>query len=306
MRIAAGLFVLLLTVAATSGQELSRAQKLQKIDELNGQIRILEKDVIAPSSKDFMQAQKEGVDVFRIMPREKYDGKLTMRGGGAYYSFVQKRAEYGNGSDIELAQNHLTVGFAGANYGFLYDLGETPLADISKETSAAAFLLNYKPPAAEPEIRREQRRAHDYDANGVLFKNRLPSIVGHTYLVRSINFGSSDILVAFKVHRTDADGSQIILWKSIADFPIAQIERNSVVVDSPQISEAKADAINYEMVSALQNNLIQKELTNVTVEATNKAVTLRGSVPKGRMADAVRTAQEIAKRPVKNELAEYK
>lgn len=110
MRVVSSFFALLFLVAATSAQELSRVQKLQKIDELNGQIRMLEKDVAAPAARDFRQAQKEGVDVFRIMPREKYDGKLTMRGGGAYYSFARKRAEYGNGSDIELAQNHLSVG----------------------------------------------------------------------------------------------------------------------------------------------------------------------------------------------------
>lgn len=304
MRVISSVFILLFFVALTDAQELSRTQKLQKIGELNSQIRLLEKDVAAPDAKDSAQAQKEAVNVFRIMPREKYEGKLTIRGGGAYYSFARKKSEYENGSDIELAHNHLSVGFAGADYGFIHDLGDVPLTAVSRETSEAAFLVNYKPPAIEPEIRREQRRADDYDVNGVLYKNRLPNIVGHTYLLRSINFDRSDILVAFKVHRKDIDGSAIIFWKNIADFPTPQIERNQVVVDSPRISETKAETMDFEIVSTLQNILIQKGLTNVTVEATNKTVTLRGNVPKGKMAETIMIMNETAKRKVRNELTE--
>jgi len=45
-------------------------------------------------------------------------------------------------------------------------------------------------------------------------------------------------------------------------------------------------------------------LFNVSVEANNKEVILRGIIPKGKMADAVRITQETAKRRVRNELAE--
>ncbi len=299
------LIIVLFFGLAVNAQELTRAQKLQKIDELNKQIKLLEKDFTAPDAKDFKQAQTESFNVFRILPREKYDGRMTTSGGGAYYSFARKTAKYGNGSDIELSQNFLSVGFAGANYGFIYDLGDVPLLSVSKETTEANFLANYKPPTNEPEIRNEQRKARGYEANGILYKDRVPNIAGHTYLLRSINFGSSDVLVAFKVHRKDTDGSLIIFWKNIANFDTPQIERNQeAVIDSPQTVEAKAKTMDYEILNSVQNALVQIGLFNVSVEATNKEVTLRGNVPKGKMAEAVRTAQEIGKRKVVNELTE--
>lgn len=48
----------------------------------------------------------------------------------------------------------------------------------------------------------------------------------------------------------------------------------------------------------------KKGYTDVTVEATTAGITLRGSVPKGKMAEAVQAAQEAGKKPVKNELTE--
>ena len=199
-------------------QNLTREQKLQKIDELNAQIKTLETDVILPDAKDFKQAQKENVDVFRLMPREKYDGKLTIRGGGAFYSFYRKSSEYGQGSDIGLEQNFLSLIFAGADYGFIYDLSDVPLADVSKDTAEAGFLLEYKPPTRESEVRIEQRKAADYEGGSVRYKSRISAVVGHAYLLRSIIFDRSDIFVAFKIVREDADGSLIIFWKTLETF----------------------------------------------------------------------------------------
>jgi hypothetical protein len=299
------LIVILFFGFAVNAQDLTRVQKLQKIDELNRQIKSLEKDVLSPDAKDFKQAQAENLNVFRLMPREKYAGKLTIRGGGAYYSFAQKTAEYGNGSDVELSQNYLSVGFAGADYGFIFDLGDVPLLSVSRETTAANFLAEYKPPTSEAEIRIEQRRAREYNANGILYKNRVPAVVGHAYLLRSLNFDRSDILGAFKVYRKDTDGSLIIFWKNIADYGAPQIDRNqAAVVNSPPVSEAKTETIDYETLNSVQNAFVQKGFFNVSVEATDSTVTLRGTVPKGKLAEAVRTAQEIGKKKVINELTE--
>ncbi len=91
MRYAFKIFVFVLFLASLiNAQDLSREQKLKKIEELNNQIKTLEKDVILPSAKDSEQAQKQGLNVFRIMPREIYDGVLTIRGGAAYYSFTNR------------------------------------------------------------------------------------------------------------------------------------------------------------------------------------------------------------------------
>ena len=226
MRFTLNIFIIiLLFVSSIVAQELTRVQKLQKIDELNNQIKTLENDVISPSAKDLKQAQKDGFSVFRIMPREKYDHKLTINGGAAYYSFVRKASDYGQGSDIELYQDKLSVGFAGADYGFIYDLGETSLAEVSNHSAGVSFLIEYRPPTIEPEIRIEQRKAHEYETDNFVFKRSVPSIVGHTYILRSISFDRSDILVALKVHRKDTDGSLIIFWKTIKNFEKPLIAR---------------------------------------------------------------------------------
>jgi hypothetical protein len=98
------------------------------------------------------------LEAIRLLPREKYDRVLAINGGGAYYSFAQKTHEYGQGSDIELQQGNLSVGFAGADYGFLIDLGDVNLLDVNKETPELSFLAAYSPPADEPAVRAEYRR----------------------------------------------------------------------------------------------------------------------------------------------------
>src|SRR5688572_25784819 len=86
-------FVLLCCSIAFS-QELTRERKSQKIEVLNNQIQALEQGVILPDEKDLREAQKLGLEVFRILPREKYDRKLTVQGGGSYYSFTTKSHDY--------------------------------------------------------------------------------------------------------------------------------------------------------------------------------------------------------------------
>lgn len=219
MRFVTGIFVFVLISCSTVfGQELTREQKLQKINDLNKQVGTLEREFFLPDVRDLKQAEKDGFSVFRILPREKYDRKLTTQGGGSYYSFTTKSHDYQKIAQIGLEQNNLKVGFAGADYGFIADLGETSLDNVTRETGEVNFLINYKPPISEPEIRIEQRRARSYEASGFAYKNTIPAIVGHTYVLRAISFSNADVLVAFKIQRKDTDGSLIIFWKLIENF----------------------------------------------------------------------------------------
>lgn len=71
------------------------------------------------------------------------------------------------------------------------------------------------------------------------------------------------------------------------NFETPKIERNKTVVkDSETIDSKTADAV--------QTVLIQKGLFNVWVEATNKEIILQGTVPKGKLAEAVMHASEAA------------
>ena len=163
MRLSFRILVLVLFLGIFSNaQELTREQKLQKIDELNNQIKTLEKDVLLPDAKDLKRAQKEGFNVVRILPRERYDHKTTVQGGSTYYSFTTGSHDYQKIAQIGLEQNYLKVGFAGADYGFIGDLGETPLSNVTKEMVEVNFLVNYKPPTDEIDVRSEQRKSYNY------------------------------------------------------------------------------------------------------------------------------------------------
>lgn len=192
--------------------------------------RVLKKGLLAPSVQDraehaiFLKQSDTGL--IKLLPREVYDWRtyqtkkrLDVRGGGAYYSFFYLSHEYGYGSDVELDHNMLTVGFAGVDYGAMVNLGDVPLDDLSATDSRAAFLSAYRPARNEPDARCEFKRFRKgVTVNGLLHKRSLPVQVGSTYLLRSMSYGRSDLLVAFRVVRQDPDNSTIIAWKLLKKF----------------------------------------------------------------------------------------
>ncbi len=207
-----------LFASLTIAQDSSREQRFQQLVELNSQIRTLEKEFLLPAPKDLKRSQTQNFSVFRLMPREKFDHQFIVQGGGSYFSFITGSHDYQKIAQINLEQNNLGVGFAGADYGFIADLGEISLMDITEETAEVKFLINYKPPTNEPDVRFEQSKAHNYEENGLIYKSRVPAVVGHSYILRAISFDDADMLVAFKIYRKDTDGSLIIFWKLIKNF----------------------------------------------------------------------------------------
>ena len=126
-----------------------------------------------------------------------------MRGGGAYYSFHYRSHEYGYGSDVQyerLSERWI----CGRDYGFLTDLGDTPLETIDAGDFRAAFFLNYKPPRKEHEARLEKSKFSIIKfspisgcedgilVDGIACGRQAPAKVNHTYLLRSIVYDSSD------------------------------------------------------------------------------------------------------------------
>lgn len=209
------------------GQE-QRANALLEIEKLKADIAEREKILLSPSKEDteanseFLKQENTGI--IRLLPREKFDRKLLMIGGGAYYSFSRKSHEYGNGSDLQLGQKYLSSGFAGANYGFMLDLGETALENISPETPGIRFMAEYAAPAEEAIARQEARNFAENGKAGK-YNMRLKYEAGKSYALRSINYGFSDILAAFRIIREDSDGSLIIIWKKIKEFEKPQLRR---------------------------------------------------------------------------------
>jgi hypothetical protein len=56
--------------------------------------------------------------------------------------------------------------------------------------------------------------------------------------------------------------------------------------------------------SKIEDALKKKGYNDVTVDTSTTPATIRGTVPKGKVQDAVQTAQEAAGKPIKNELTE--
>lgn len=108
----------------------------------------------------------------------------------------------------------------------MIDLGDRGLSQISEETAEAKFLYEYIAPSDEPVARAEYRKLQNYEAEGFIYRNSFPAVVGHSYLLRAISFSKADILVALQVIRKDTDGSLIIYWKPLKTFNKPELMRN--------------------------------------------------------------------------------
>jgi len=211
--------------------------------------RVLTKGVLAASIEDrqalaaFLRTRNTGL--IRLLPRmfsgnrnrRKFDQNI--RGGGAYYSFAALTHYYG-GSDIELDRNNLSVGFAGADYGMLTNLGSVSLETISADDPEAEFIANYKPPESVQQALAEAGRFATYRVHseggrdtltgnvvidGRVYSRSIPVEEAATYLLRSIVYNRSDVLVAFRVVRKDTDGSVIIAWKLLKKYAKPRLVR---------------------------------------------------------------------------------
>lgn len=233
---AATLFVAGLSIISINAfaQSESRDDVMKQIETKRAELSALEKKLLAPSEEDrtayagFLGQQGRGL--IRLLPREVYDKEttLTVRGGGSYYSFFRLTHAYGRGSDIALEQGFLSVGFAGANYGMLINAGDVPLEEINTEHPSVRFLSAYSTVLEEPQARLEQRRfGVGTRIDGVMYSQRVRAQVKATYIVRSINYSDSDVLVAFRVIRKDTDGSLIIAWKMLQEYPVPDLARNT-------------------------------------------------------------------------------
>jgi len=202
--------------------------------------RVLKEGLLAPSLADrlasaaFLRARNTGL--IRLLPRGPYltyhKKTKLISVGGAYYSFANLTHDYGHSSDIELHDDTLSSGFAGADYGMLTNLGDVSLEGISREDPRFAFISNYKPPKAETQARAEAQRFRltgGVMIEGLLYRSSLPVQEKATYLLRSIIYRRSqpsDVLVAFRVVRKETDGSVIIAWKLLKNYHAPALNRN--------------------------------------------------------------------------------
>lgn len=222
------LFLLISINAVAQSQDRGKLEK--EIEALREQLKQKELEFLSPSAEDrarfseFLLQRDTGLA--RLLPREKYREKLTLREGGAYYSFTKLSNSYDRDPQICLEQERLSTGFAGADFGFLGSLGDIPLESVGLDHEGVQYLAAFVSPTLEPEAREQQRRTGTgFEIGRNRYKNHLPAMVGGTYILRSISYDRFDVLVAFRVVRQDTDGSLILLWKKLREFSTPYLTR---------------------------------------------------------------------------------
>jgi hypothetical protein len=227
------LLFILLFISSNSvwAQSTKRDDLIREIESLRSQLKVREDALLEPSTEDresfaeFLGQKDTGL--IRLLPREEYEDKkkLTINVGGAYFSFSRLTHEYGNVSDIILERGNLRVGFAGANYGMMANLGDIPLEDVRVDAPGVEMLASLSPPTLLPKARIEQRRSGEgIQVADILYRSSLPVVLNSTYILRSVSFDESDVLVAFRVVRKDTDGSLILAWKMLKKGDVPKLD----------------------------------------------------------------------------------
>jgi hypothetical protein len=211
-------------------QSQDRGKLEREIEALREQLRQKELEFLAPSTQDAAQfaefLDQRDTGLARLLPREKYREKLNVREGGAFYSFTKRSNSYDRDPQILLEQETLSTGFAGANFGFLASLGDVSLESVGMDHEAVQYLASFVAPTKEPEARDQQRRSgQGFEIGNTRYIGRLPVMIGGSYILRSVSFNQSDVLVAFRIVRQDNDGSLILLWKKLKEFSIPYLAR---------------------------------------------------------------------------------
>jgi hypothetical protein len=200
--------------------------------------RVVKDGPLAPAKKDrialagFLREKHTGL--LRLLPHVRYydvtkplPPSARLPGFGAYYSFVMRTHLSGFEADIGLSDDKLSVGFARAQFGFLARLGEVPLEEITLEDPRVTALAAYGPPQMEANVHEESRRLNSPEGltlNGQVYRRSLPVEENTSYLLRSISPKRSDVLVAFRVIRKDADGSVTISWKLLKRYSTPKLQ----------------------------------------------------------------------------------
>ena len=216
----AGLAALGTGAAPAAAQPTDRQRLQADVEALRAQLHEKAALLLEPSPEDaaiwseFLQQSDTGL--VRLMPRERYDGILGMRGGGAYYSFTRLTHDYNGEPHIGLDQGQLRSGFVGLDLGLLVRLDGLPLDKATLDHPAIRFLATFAALPQEPAMRALQRQAGaGFQHSGLTFRSHVKAEPDTTYALRSLSPGRSDVLVAFRIIRRDHDDSVVLVWQKL-------------------------------------------------------------------------------------------
>ncbi|MEP6787884.1 MAG: hypothetical protein ABJB40_05600, partial [Acidobacteriota bacterium] len=125
------------------------------------------------------------------------------------------------------------LAFGQMSQGFLVNIGDVSLADVTKKTNGVDFVFSFIPKVDRTDAAGQNTLfANGVKAGGFDYEKRLPAVEGNTYILRSIAYNGDatvtdrgftyneldldkrgDVIVAFKVIKRDFNGTITVLWK---------------------------------------------------------------------------------------------
>ncbi|HRH41950.1 MAG TPA: hypothetical protein PKY82_09925 [Pyrinomonadaceae bacterium] len=284
----------------------SRLQKLEKFkrlgrkinstrnysEKLQAQFQDLQNEILSPTEKDKEIAKDLGADAVRLFPDFVLD-KFIVAGEGyspSVYTFTHQQGSFYFAPRIGFMKGNIQFNRYAeySELGFIRDLGNFGIEKVDDKNPTFIELASFQPPIEQPK------------ANFIFgdFKRFSKAIVEHTYLLRTISYENTDLIAAIKIHRKDVDGSIILFVKVLKTFEPPKVARKETPRQSPTPPNPE------EALKKVNKVLLKKGFRNVIIDYTTVPWTIRGTVPKGKMAEAVKTVQESLGKPVKNELTE--
>lgn len=302
------LFIFSITLCA---QAQSRREKIEEMRNLDSKIEQMQKqldqmqerqdeirdEILSVSNEDKAEADKIGATAVRLFPDKSIDDLVENPDGGSIYIFDElanfyfaPRIEYKNGA-LEFVKGE-------KNLGFIANIGTIQFEKIDEQNREVIALAKYQPPTEFKDAKSE------YISSNLTFRNKVSVSVGNIFLARIVRYGEGDAIFAIKVQRKDTDESIILFIKEIQTFEPPK-EKNIASTEQPQKQEDSNKIPNYEIVQKVQNAMLINGFYDVTVDGSTTPITLRGSIPKGKMAEVVQAAVEAAGgKPIRNEMTE--
>jgi hypothetical protein len=173
--------------------------------------------------------------------------KFTMPGAGNSYSFRVNNYRIRHLADLTFSGNSFQVTGV-LTHGILVNLGNVPLENVSLQTTGVKFLSEFQP-EVDFEKAEEINRVlvAGIKKEGFLYSRALFAVENATYVLRSIAYNGKvmrsvrgipyneldfdnrkDITIAFRVVRSDSDGSLTILWKELSKKDSPKIRKKKI------------------------------------------------------------------------------
>lgn len=202
--------------------QLEEEQRLrdQVINDLQRDLRAKEIEYLEPDPEDL--ATYPGYTVFRLLVPGQYTQFVDKgRDGSSYLIPSERTLIAGRGTQsrpriLALANGDFVTSRSEADFGFIRDIGDVPLDKIVLTDVQLQPLVRFRPPTDKASLAAEQKRIAEsaLDPNFAL-KSQAPAIVGHSYVLRGVDYGGMDLVIAFRVVREDTDHSLILIMTEL-------------------------------------------------------------------------------------------